>query len=70
MPYYKSLSQTVKDQALAGWKDSSIECIVATIAFGMVSFRCLYVTSAYSQVVGYRSCECKVHYTLSDAKNF
>ncbi|OXH40687.1 ATP-dependent DNA helicase [Cryptococcus neoformans] len=35
MPYYKSLSQTVKDQALAGWKDSSIECIVATIAFGM-----------------------------------
>lgn len=35
MPYYKNLSQTVKDQALAGWKDGSIECIVATIAFGM-----------------------------------
>ncbi|ODN84815.1 hypothetical protein L202_00683 [Cryptococcus amylolentus CBS 6039] len=34
-PYYKNLSQNVKDQALAGWKDGSIECIVATIAFGM-----------------------------------
>ncbi|WVQ71470.1 hypothetical protein IAR50_001008 [Cryptococcus sp. DSM 104548] len=34
-PYYKNLPQSVKDQALAGWKDGSIECIVATIAFGM-----------------------------------
>lgn len=50
MPYYKNLSQTVKDQALAGWKDGSIECIVATIAFGMVSFRCLYVAGAYSRL--------------------
>ncbi|WVQ78189.1 hypothetical protein IAT38_000272 [Cryptococcus sp. DSM 104549] len=33
--YYKSLSKAAKDAALEGWKDGSIECIVATIAFGM-----------------------------------
>nr|ODN81261.1 ATP-dependent DNA helicase [Cryptococcus depauperatus CBS 7841] len=35
MPYYKNLNKTIKDDALARWKDGSIECIVATIAFGM-----------------------------------
>ncbi|KIR38007.1 ATP-dependent DNA helicase [Cryptococcus deuterogattii 99/473] len=33
--YCRTTAATAKDQALAGWKDGSIECIVATIAFGM-----------------------------------
>ncbi|KAK8869930.1 hypothetical protein IAR55_000498 [Kwoniella newhampshirensis] len=34
-PFYKSLKKWEKDHAMEGWKDGTIECIVATIAFGM-----------------------------------
>ncbi|WWD15795.1 hypothetical protein CI109_100219 [Kwoniella shandongensis] len=34
-PFYKSLKKWEKDAAMQGWKEGTIECIVATIAFGM-----------------------------------
>lgn len=39
MPFYASLSENKRNETLDMWKAGQVECIVATIAFGMVSAR-------------------------------
>jgi superfamily II DNA helicase RecQ len=34
--YYATMKTYAKDEAMEAWKTGEIECIVATIAFGMV----------------------------------
>lgn len=35
MPFYARMSEAQKSRVLADWKEGRVECIVATIAFGM-----------------------------------
>lgn len=35
MPFYARMSEAHKTKVLADWKEGRVECIVATIAFGM-----------------------------------
>jgi superfamily II DNA helicase RecQ len=42
--YHAKMSDIEKEQVQEGWKSGRIQCIVATIAFGMVSPDCKTVT--------------------------
>jgi ATP-dependent DNA helicase RecQ len=37
LPFHAELSKLEKDDAQTRWKAGDVECIVATVAFGMVS---------------------------------
>lgn len=41
--YHAKMSDIEKEQVQEGWKAGRIQCIVATIAFGMVSLSCVIV---------------------------